>query len=44
MVVRDKLHYMNKIDLLKSKSEVMNEALIKKCLRKIRKLEKEADA
>lgn len=40
MVLRDKQHYENKIELLKSKGETMNDALIKKCMRKIRQLEK----
>lgn len=44
MVVRDKTHYMNKIDLLKSKGEVQNSALINKCLRKIRQLENKVGA
>ena len=41
MVVRDNLHYMNRINSLKTKGEVMNETLIKKCMRKIYKLERE---
>jgi hypothetical protein len=44
MVIRDKQHYLNRVDLLKSKGEMVNEALIKKCLRKIRKMDKKADA
>ena len=43
MVLRNKQHYLNKIDLLKSKGEMVNEALIKKCMRKTRQLETEAD-
>ena len=39
MVIRDELHYQNKINLLLARGEVMNSNLIKKCQRKIRQLQ-----
>lgn len=44
MVIRDELHYMNKIDMLRTKGETQNAALINKCLRKIRMLENKVGA
>lgn len=40
MTLRNKLHYQNRIDFLRAKGEIENDALIKKCMRKIRQLEK----
>lgn len=42
MIIRDALHYENKINLLLSRGEVMNSKLIKKCQRKLRKLQADA--
>ena len=39
MVIRDELHYTNKINLLLARGEVMNDKLIKKCQRRLRKLQ-----
>ena len=39
MVIRNELHYENKINLLRARGEVMNQKLIKKCQRKLRKLQ-----
>jgi hypothetical protein len=39
MIARTVEHYQNRINLLRSRSEVVNEKLIKKLQRKIRNLE-----
>ena len=39
MITRTIEHYQNRINLLRSRSEVVNEKLIKKLQRKIRQLE-----
>ena len=41
MITRTVEHYENRISLLRSRGELMNEKLIKKLLRKKRRLEKE---
>ena len=41
MITHDIAHYQNRINLLRSRGEVMNAKLIKKLERKIRTLEKE---
>lgn len=44
MVIRDELHYTNKIELLRTNGEVQNSALINKCLRRIRQLKNKVGA
>lgn len=39
MVIRDALHYENKINLLLARGETMNQKIINKCQRKLRKLQ-----
>lgn len=39
MIIRDILHYENRINLLRARGEIMNAKLIKKMERKIRKLQ-----
>lgn len=41
MSTRDVLYYENRIQLLSSKDAQVNRALINKCIRKLRKLNKE---
>lgn len=40
-MIRDILHYQNRINLLRSRGEEKNMNLIKKCYRKIRQLKEE---
>jgi len=39
-MIRDILHYENKIHLLRSRGEELNAKLIKKCQRRLRQLQK----
>ena len=39
MIIRDANHYTNRMNLLRSRGEEVNSKLIRKCQRKLRKLQ-----